>query len=286
MIIYKHFPSHRLAEKRRIAILSQIENIFKALLESLVQQKPMELKIREIRNWKDCELNDGGVLSQKESNIITRSIKFNSKASERTFTLTVTVMCEIYKMLSRKMKSTRRELYYSDVDLYNNQTSVNKAIETICAMLNVQEYELGILSSSRGLIAGDLAVITDEGRIDFSTPQAVPQNPSAITQFETSADFILVVEKETVFQRLVNDNIFERIDYKIVLVTAKGFPDVNTRVLLKKFAEKTGKPIFIIVDADPHGFEIMCTYKFGSKLKIHNSAHLAIPSIKWIGYAF
>lgn len=131
-------------------------------------------------------------------------------------------MCEIYKMLSRNSKITRRELYYNDVDLFGNQESVNKAIETICALLNVQEYELGILSTSKGLIAGDLIINIGDERIDCSVPQSVPANPSAIRFFETSADFILIVEKETVFQRLVNDNIFKRTDSRIILVTARG----------------------------------------------------------------
>lgn len=225
----------------------------------------------------------GGILSQNESKIVTKSINFKNKASERTFTFTMIVMCEIYKMLSRNQKITRRQLYYSDVELFGNQESVNKAIETICVLLNVQEYELGILSASKGLIAGDLVISIGHERIDCSIPQAVPSSPSEITRFETSADFILIVEKETVFQRLVNDNILNRTGSRIILVTAKGYPDVNTRVLLKKLSEETRTPIYIIVDADPHGVEIMFTYKWGSMLKIHNSVHLAIPTIEWIG---
>lgn len=272
----------RLTDARRTEILSQIEQIFKTLIESLVQQKPMELKIRTIKSWADCEMKQG-ILSQNESKITVKTMSFKNKASERTFSITVIVMAEIYKMLSRNTKSTRRELYYSDVDLFRNQESVNRAIETLCSLLNVQEHELGILSASKGLVAGDLIINIDDERIDCSTPQAVPQNPSAITSFETAADYVLIVEKETVFQRLVNDNIFERIDSRIILITAKGYPDVNTRVLIKKLADDTGKPIYIIVDADPHGIEIMCTYKYGSMLKIHNSEHLAVPQIQWIG---
>lgn len=252
------------------------------LLESLVQQKPMILKLRKIKSWSDCELNNE-VLSQKETCVSTKSISFSNKASERSFTVTIVVMCEVYKMLSKNLTSTKRELYYRDVELFRNQESVNKAIDTLCAMLDVQEFELGVFSSSKGLVAGDLIINIGDERIDCSTPCAVPQNPSAITSFESTAEYVLIVEKDTVFQRLVNDKIFDRIDRKIVLITAKGYPDVNTRILLKKISTETVIPIYIIVDADPHGLEIMFTYKYGSMAKVHSAEFLAVPKIEWIG---
>lgn len=263
--------------------MEQIENIFYTLLESLLNQKPMVLKIRTVKSWADCEMNSNDVLSQKETAITTKSVSFKNKSSERTFTITVTIMCEVYKMLARNLTCTKRELYYRNVELFRNQESVNKAVDTLCAMLNVQECELGVMSSSKGLIAGDLIINIGDERIDCTTSRAVPSNPSAITSFESNADYVLVVEKDTVFQRLVNDGIFERIKQRIILVTAKGYPDVNTRTLLRKMSTELRKPIYIIVDADPHGIEIMCTYKYGSLMKVHNSEHLAVPSIEWIG---
>lgn len=243
----------------------------------------MTLKIRTIRNWRDCEISNE-ILSQNETKITTKSINFSNKASERTFTITLTIMSEIYKMLRRNLTCAKRELYYRDVELYRTQESVNRAVDTVCTMLNVQEFELGIVSTSKGLIAGNLIINIGEERIDCSTTRAVPSNPSAITSFESDAEFVLVVEKDTVFQRLVGDiaNI-KQIKTNIILVTAKGYPDVNTRVLLKKMSLLLDKPIYILVDADPHGIEIMCTYKYGSLMKVHNSEHLAVPSIKWIG---
>jgi meiotic recombination protein SPO11 len=242
----------------------------------------MVLKVRKIKSWNDCEVNNE-ILSQKESSVNMRTINSSNRRSERNFTIISVVACEIYKMLSRNMMCTKRELYYRDVDLFGKQESVNKAIETLCSMLSVQEYELGVLSSSKGLVAGDLIINIGEERIDCSTAQSVPQNPSEISSLESSAEYILIVEKDTVFQRLINENIFGRIGHKIVLITAKGYPDVNTRVLLKRIQRELKIKMYILVDADPHGIEIMLTYKFGSISKIHNAEHLAVPSIEWIG---
>lgn len=263
--------------------MSQIEKITQSLLVALVSQGPLLLKVRKIKNWSDCRMNND-VLSQDETNLGTRTISFGNKSSERTFTHIMVVLLEVYKLLGRNLTCTKREIYYRDVELFGSQEAVNKAVNAICAMLNVQEFELGVLSSSKGLIAGDLIIVIGDEKIDCKTTQAVPPNPSAITSFESTADYVLVVEKDTVFQRFVNDKIFDRIESKIVLITAKGYPDVNTRILLKKIStEMPHLPIYILVDADPHGVEIMCTYKFGSMMMIHNSEHLAVPKIEWIG---
>lgn len=97
------------------------------------------------------------------------------------------------------------------------------------------------------------------------------------------AKYILIVEKDTVFTRLIKANFFDKINSKVILVTAKGYPDVNTRVLLNRLEKDLHIPIYILVDADPHGIEIMCTYKFGSLHLVHNSQQLAVKSIQWIG---
>lgn len=49
-----------------------------------------------------------------------------------------------------------------------------------------------------------------------------------------------------------------------LLSQGKGYPDLATRQLVKMIWDKLKIPIFILVDADPHGFDIMCTYRFGS----------------------
>lgn len=41
-------------------------------------------------------------------------------------------------------------------------------------------------------------------------------------------------------------------------------------------------PAYILVDADPHGIEIMFTYRFGS-LSLSHLDMLASPKIQWIG---
>jgi len=67
-------------------------------------------------------------------------------------------------------------------------------------------------------------------------------------------------------------------------VQGKGYPDVATRVFARKLAFDLQLPTFVLVDCDPHGVDIMLTYRFGSRvhpvagaIKPHSSAVIARP---------
>ncbi|CAO1378646.1 unnamed protein product [Diamesa serratosioi] len=280
--VNSHYTS-RLCDPRRTFIKNEIEKLIYSLLQSLVKQQPMVIKVKNNTKWNDCTMKNE-VLSQREVNQKFKTISLTNMKSERHFTVVIHILCEIYKLLSQNSTCTKRELYYRDVELLKNMSTVERALNDISMFLNVQQWEMGVLSSSKGLIAGNLKIINSNNVLDFSSaPGSVPHNPSEIIRFETNANYVLVVEKDTVFQRLVNDKVFQKIDATIILITAKGYPDINTRLLLKKMIMMLQIPIYILVDADPHGIEIMCTYKYGSLAMSHNSENLAVPSMVWLG---
>lgn len=51
-------------------------------------------------------------------------------------------------------------------------------------------------------------------------------------------------------------------------------PDLTSTVSL---------PLFALVDSDPHGLDILSTYRFGSASLSHDSANLAVPRLEWLG---
>ena len=84
-----------------------------------------------------------------------------------------------------------------------------------------------------------------------------------ILKVETVAQKVFVVEKETVFHRLIDGGFLEK-HKPCVLVTARGFPDVPTRYFLRQLSESCGSPCFyLLVDFDPSGLVIAATYGFG-----------------------
>lgn len=67
-------------------------------------------------------------------------------------------MC--YQILMEEKRVTQRELYYkllcSSSEYFSSQIQVNRTIQDVVALLRCSRYSLGIMASSRGLIAGCL----------------------------------------------------------------------------------------------------------------------------------
>ncbi len=51
-----------------------------------------------------------------------------------------------------------------------------------------------------------------------------------------------------------------------LLIIGRGSPDLATRMFLKRLEAEFNLPMFALVDADPYGLEIVCTYALGSKV--------------------
>lgn len=95
------------------------------------------------------------------------------------------------------------------------------------------------------------------------------------------AQYILVVEKESVFQRLANDQFCGK--NRCIVLTGRGYPDVPTRRFLRLLIEKLHLPVYCLVDSDPYGIDILTTYRFGSMQMAYDAKVLHVPEIRWLG---
>lgn len=121
---------------------------------------------------------------------------------------------------------------------------------------------LDLLPTSKGLAAGELILTLIDNRvIDFTVPGGalIPHIASNVISIRTTASMVLVVEKDAVFQKLLEDDCIPLLN--CILVTGKGYPDVATRMLVKLLSEKMELPTYVVVDADPFGVDIMCVYR-------------------------
>ncbi|KAK6137426.1 hypothetical protein DH2020_028849 [Rehmannia glutinosa] len=93
---------------------------------------------------------------------------------------------------------------------------------------------------------------------------------------KSDARYIIVVEK-----RLAEDRIFNQIP--CILITAKGYPDIGTRLLLHRMSREFPElPILGLVDWNPAGLAILCTFKFGS-VAMGLEAYRYACNVKWLG---
>ncbi|GMI20893.1 hypothetical protein TeGR_g6240 [Tetraparma gracilis] len=77
--------------------------------------------------------------------------------------------------------------------------------------------------------------------------------------FTSDAQFILVVEKEGVFSRIVEDRFFDRVPS--IVVTGKGFPDLATRACVRQLSEQLGIPVLGLCDCNPYGLGVLMSYR-------------------------
>ncbi|KAM4831901.1 meiotic recombination protein SPO11 isoform X2 [Urocitellus parryii] len=223
---------------------------------------------------------------QMVAHCTTRKIKSNSLKSVKKFALILKILSMIYKLVQSNTYATKRDIYYTDSQLFGTQTVVDDIINDISCMLRVPRRSLHILSTSKGLIAGNLRYIEEDGTKVHcpcgATAVAVPSNIQGIRNLITDAKFLLIVEKDATFQRLLDDDFCNKMS-PCIMVTGKGVPDLNTRLLVKKLWDSFHIPVFTLVDADPHGIEIMCIYKYGSRSMSFEAHNLTVPAMRWLG---
>lgn len=175
---------------------------------------------------------------------------------------------EIYKILRSRTVCNKRELYYKHPETFVTYGQLCTVVANAGNLLNCAPWEMGIVSTSKSLVAGPLKIGNSSGDlIDFSDAisegMPLPNDFHLFHYLKTTAKFVLLVEKETVFKRLINDDIFSRLGYEFLLVTGRGQGDLTVRMFLNRIANE-GVPIFGLFDADPYGIEILLTYQCGS----------------------
>lgn len=81
--------------------------------------------------------------------------------------------------------------------------------------------------------------------------------------------------------RLAEDRFYHK--YPCIVITAKGQPDVATRMFLNRIYTELKIPVLGLVDSDPYGLKILSVYLSGSKNMSYDSASLTTPNIQWLG---
>ncbi|KAK4753428.1 hypothetical protein SAY87_022226 [Trapa incisa] len=71
-----------------------------------------------------------------------------------------------------------------------------------------------------------------------------------------------------------------KIAYQNLLIYYVNYPFIR---FLKLLIEKLHLPVYCLVDCDPYGFDILCTYRFGSMQLAYDARHLRVQSMRWLG---
>lgn len=182
-----------------------------------------------------------------------------------------------YVLLQESKQITIRELFYRCKRLFKNQNSLIRIVDKIKARLNI---ELDLVPGYKGLLHGNCAIRREQKEIVLKNTSIIPYIKPC-DKLVTQAQIVLVIEKEAVFNDIVQDvqKVEEILGEPIILVTGKGYPCTNTLLFLG--LAKT-LSIFGLFDCDPHGLCIYAVYKYGSKKR----SHLNVPNMHRIGINF
>ncbi|XP_062460047.1 meiotic recombination protein SPO11 isoform X2 [Pezoporus occidentalis] len=237
-------------------VLEAIENVILDVLKSLAQNRAPVLTVARRSDWRNIEFKDSVGL-QMIPHYTTKQIRSDCPRSAPKFALMLKILSMIYKMVQSNTYATKRDIYYSDILLFGSQSVVDNIINDISCMLRIPRRSLHVAVT-------------------------VPSNVQGIKNLISHAKFMLIVEKDATFQRLLDDDFCNKLS-PCIMITGRGIPDLNTRLLVRKLWDSFQIPIFTLMDADPHGVEIMCIYKYGSVSMSFEAHHLTVPSIKWLG---
>uniref|UniRef100_A0A4W6ETQ0 DNA topoisomerase (ATP-hydrolyzing) n=1 Tax=Lates calcarifer TaxID=8187 RepID=A0A4W6ETQ0_LATCA len=265
-------------------ILTRIENIILGIVTSLSKDEAPVLALPNRSSWANVSF-DSAIGLQMSSGSSVSTIRSDCPSSVTKFGEKILTPHLVYFLILFTY-CVRRDIYYNNTQLFGSQTTVDSIVDDISCMLKVPRRSLHVLATSKGLIAGDLRYMEEDGtRIDChssSAAVAVSSNISGIRNIVSSAKFVMIVEKDATFQRLLDDDFCTKL-CPCIIITGKGVPDVNSRLMVRKLWDTLHIPIFALVDADPHGIEIMCIYKYGSVAMSFEAHSLTVPSVMWLG---
>jgi meiotic recombination protein SPO11 len=280
----QHLAVMRGSEATR-QLIFDIEAAVLRILADIADLKNPYFEMDRKTTWADVRFSPSKGLQRVNEHKRKCFFMTNGNAFGR-FGLILYMLSQVQYNLISSSKSTIRQVFYENVQLFRQQQTVSDLIDDLSGMLHVNRREMNILATAKGLVFGDLQFrVGDEGDVTdcSSLPVLIPNDVSAITYINSNAKLVFIIEKDATFQKMLDDKFISHIREPTILITGKGFPDVSTRELVRLLRAELPKHVhfYAVCDADPWGIEIVCVYAFGSLSRAHED--LAVPSIRWLG---
>jgi DNA topoisomerase-6 subunit A len=224
--------------------------------------------------------------------------RFINVGQARKFMQTVAIASKCKKFLKENAHTSIRGLYYQlkfslgenlDEELFSEQSESNPLVEDLEVALSVKREDLNLNTDRKGVVAGPLTIRDkfggDETEIDCKkqgrSGWMIPSDVDNGMEFlNVDADYVLVVEKDAMWQRLNEDKFWKK--ENCILVTPKGQASRGCRRLIRKLASKK-LPVYVFTDCDAWGWYIYWAIKTGSMNLAYLGSDIATPEAKFVG---
>lgn len=248
----------------------------------------LDVPIRNLSNVKFNEQSKMILLG----NAVSKRYFFNV-AHVRKFVQTIEAAALSKELLDVNKHLSLREAFYrmkrtlpdSNINLVDEQTESNAAIEDMELISDCSREQLHVNANKMGSVAGKV-VIEDKGDvIDWSKlgsgGWSIPSNVEDIIFKKVSAKFVIYMEKAAEWERLHEDKLWDKLN--CIIMSSQGQATRGVRRLLQRLNQEFKLPVYILVDGDPWGAYIYSVIKYGSISLAHISEKLAIPDAKLLG---
>lgn len=271
---------------------SKIEKMATAVAKSgLAMKEPhVEIPVRSVSNMK---YNAKKRILEMGTNTQRRELFNVGQARKFMQMLLVSKGCK--DLIEAEKTLSLRGMYYMSLHTiegtnektFNEQTESDGILEDLEVTIDGLREELHVFAKKRGTMVGNITVVDNGDEIDCrrmgTGGYAIPSicEPSVIQFKDCNADFILHVEKDTVWSRFNEDRFWEK--YNCILTEGSGQPPRGVRRLLHRMHKELGIPVYCLLDCDPWGHYIYSVIKQGSINLAFESQRMAIPDAKFIG---
>ncbi|AWR97822.1 DNA topoisomerase IV subunit A [Acidianus sulfidivorans JP7] len=274
-----------------------LKNKFLTLLDQINKGEPLVLEIPK-RALTNTIYDEKRKLLLLGENKIKRNF-FDLNEAKR-FMQTTLMGSIIYDALVNNEYPTIRDLYYRgkhsivlkapngksyEENTWDEQKESDSVIVDIEVLTSLLREDMLILSKEKGKVVGDMRLRSGNDIIDLSKmghgAYSIEPTPDLIDIVDVKADFVLVVEKDAVFQQLHREGYWKK--YNAILITSAGQPDRATRRFVRRLNEELKLPVYILTDADPYGWYIYSVFRIGSINLSYESERLATPNARFLG---
>ncbi|SPJ11376.1 meiotic recombination protein SPO11, putative [Plasmodium sp. DRC-Itaito] len=191
--------------------------------------------------------------------------------------------------IKNNIYTTLRQIFYTNPKLFINQRNSNKIIGKLTKIIKKSREQINIYNTPKGIIRGNILLKENKSSKWIDCMNSFELRGHLICPFgvqniniSSGVQYILIIEKETIFYKLLQSNYISTYG-PTILITAKGFPDINTRQLLFEIHRRhSDLKIFCLTDYDVYGLSIACTYASKNESKVYYVYDMSIENLYWL----
>lgn len=225
-------------------------------------------------------------------NKMSKRVFFNV-AHARKFMQTMVVAAFCKSLINENIHTSLREAYYSlkhtiketNENTFEEQEESNPIFVDLEVALDVLRENLHVNADRKGSAVGPITVQDRGDDIDWSKlgsgGWSIPSNVEDIKFKDIGADFVLVVEKNAIFERLNEDKLWKKLN--CIIISTQGQASRGIRRMINMLNSQHKLPVYCFCDADAYGFYIYSVIKAGSMELAHVSKRLATPKARFLG---